>query len=221
MSTACALVSGGLDSGVLLGRLLQDGSTVQPIYVRTGMAWENVERRWLDHFIEALGSSGVLPLRDIELPAADIYGRHWSVNGGSAPDYEAPDEMMYLPGRNLLLTTKAAVYCSLNDIHRIAIGVLAGNPFPDASDAFFEAQSRTLSLGLDFEIEVERPLARLHKADVVRLAGRVPLGLTFSCVQPVGELHCGRCNKCAERQHGFEQAGVLDPTTYARVWADR
>ena len=47
VSRVCALVSGGLDSGVLLANLLRDGSTVQPIYVRAGMAWEGVERRWL------------------------------------------------------------------------------------------------------------------------------------------------------------------------------
>jgi 7-cyano-7-deazaguanine synthase len=185
------------------------------------MAWEGVERRWLARFVDALGSPQVLPIHEIQLSATDIYGGHWSVAGSPAPDYEAPDETMYLPGRNLLLTTKAAVYCSLNDIHRIAMGVLAGNPFPDATDAFFDAQARALSLGLDFEIQIERPLAKLHKAEVVQQGDGVPLELTFSCVQPVGEVHCGSCNKCAERQHGFEEAGVPDPTAYARVWVKR
>lgn len=221
MSTVCALLSGGLDSAVMLASLLRDGSAVQPIYVRTGMVWETIERRWLDRFVEALGSSQVLAVREIELSAADVYGRHWSVDGGSAPGYEAPDETMYLPGRNLLLTTKAAVYCSLNGIHRIALGVLAGNPFPDATDAFFESLARALSLGLGFELQIERPLASLHKPDVVRQGVGFPLGLTFSCVQPAGELHCGVCNKCAERQHGFAEAGLTDPTTYAQVWAKR
>jgi 7-cyano-7-deazaguanine synthase len=43
-----------------------------------------------------------------------------------------------------------------------------------------------------------------------------PFHLSFSCLQPHGLRHCGRCNKCAERQLAFRKAGVPDPTTYAR-----
>jgi len=37
------------------------------------------------------------------------------------------------------------------------------------------------------------------------------------CAQLLGGfcLHCGRCNKCAERQQGFYDAGILDLTPYA------
>src|SRR5438105_9619199 len=102
MSTVCVLVSGGLDSGVLLASVLRDSSAAQPVYVRAGMAWEDVERLWLDRFVTALGAPELLPVREIQLLATDIYGSHWSVDGGAAPHYEAPDETMYLPGRNLL-----------------------------------------------------------------------------------------------------------------------
>jgi 7-cyano-7-deazaguanine synthase len=73
-----------------------------------------------------------------------------------------------------------------------------------------------LSGGLAQPIRVERPFARLHKEDVVKLGAHLPLELTFTCNNPSGELHCGDCNKCAERQEGFAKAGVADPTTYAR-----
>jgi 7-cyano-7-deazaguanine synthase len=42
-----------------------------------------------------------------------------------------------------------------------------------------------------------------------------PIDLTFSCIAPVGDLHCGRCNKCAERKHAFAAAGIVDQTEYA------
>jgi 7-cyano-7-deazaguanine synthase len=45
----------------------------------------------------------------------------------------------------------------------------------------------------------------------------LPLELTFSCLRPVGGLHCGRCNKCAERRRGFAEAGLPDPTQYANA----
>jgi len=39
--------------------------------------------------------------------------------------------------------------------------------------------------------------------------------LTFSCIAPVDGLHCGRCNKCAERAAAFRLTGTDDPTPYA------
>jgi 7-cyano-7-deazaguanine synthase len=210
----CALVSGGVDSAVLVACLLRDGSSVQPVYVEAGMAWETVERAWLERYLAAIPSPSLLTLRALALPVADAYGSHWSVDGIGPPGYEAPDEEMYLPGRNLLLIAKAAVYCVRNGIDRIAVGLLAGNPFPDATDTFFDALSRSLSLGLATPIQIERPFAGFHKEQVLALGRDLPLELTFSCVSPVGELHCGDCNKCAERQRGFRNAGMADPTRY-------
>jgi 7-cyano-7-deazaguanine synthase len=57
----------------------------------------------------------------------------------------------------------------------------------------------------------------MHKADVIRLG--VSLGVRFedtiSCMSPVGDRHCGACNKCRERREAFAEAGVPDPTSYA------
>ena len=64
---------------------------------------------------------------------------------------------------------------------------------------------------------VVHPLFRhLEKAEVIRRGRDLPLALTLSCARPRGLHHCGRCTKCAERQHAFAAAGVPDPTRYAR-----
>jgi 7-cyano-7-deazaguanine synthase len=98
----------------------------------------------------------------------------------------------------------------------LLLGTLAGNPFPDATPAFFDATSRALSLGLGTAIAIEAPFATLHKSDVVRkgIELGVPLELTLSCMQPKDGLHCGKCSKCRERRDAFREAGVEDPTTY-------
>ena len=74
-----------------------------------------------------------------------------------------------------------------------------------------------LAMGLAKPISIEAPLARMHKADVIRLGAElgVPLELSLSCMQPAGGLHCGRCSKCRERIEGFRNAGVPDLTRYA------
>jgi 7-cyano-7-deazaguanine synthase len=123
---------------------------------------------------------------------------------------------VYLAGRNVILLSKAAVFCARERIARLVLGPLAGNPFPDATPAFFGAMSHALSLGLAHEIAIAAPFASLHKADVIArgIAFGVPLELTLSCMRPSEGLHCGACSKCRERHDAFVEAGVEDPTTY-------
>jgi 7-cyano-7-deazaguanine synthase len=125
---------------------------------------------------------------------------------------------VYLDGRNVVLLAKASVYAARAGIGRIALGPLAGNPFPDAAPRFFSAMATALSLGLDRAIEIATPLASMRKAEVVKLGLElgVPLELTLSCMNPQeGGRHCGACSKCRERRDAFEEAGVPDPTAYA------
>ena len=65
-------------------------------------------------------------------------------------------------------------------------------------------------------VRILRPYAHLHKSDVIRRGRELPLHLTFTCIAPAGELPCGACIKCGERQRGFFEAGIPDPTVYAR-----
>ncbi len=212
----CVLVSGGLDSAVLTWHLAQQSARVIPVYVRTGMVWEEIEYRWLSRFLEAIASPRIEPVVPLEFPLRDIYRSHWSVGGVGSPAFDDPDETVYLPGRNIILLAKTAVFCALNHIPRIAMGHLAANPFPDATDSFMSTMAAALSAGMDWPIRIERPFTSSRKVDVVRLGASLPLELTFSCIRPSGELHCGDCNKCAERQQGFAEAGIPDRTQYAR-----
>lgn len=211
------LLSGGLDSAVLAAHEARR-SVVQPIYVASGLAWEAAERRALARLLaHPPFERGVRPLAALTVDMRDVYpASHWALRG-EPPAYDTPDEDVYLDGRNIVLLAKAAVFCARRGIARIAIGPLAGNPFPDATPRFFEAMARALSLGLDHPLTIAAPFARLHKAEVVRLGLDlgVPLELTLSCMNPTGEAHCGRCSKCRERREAFAAAGVADPTRYA------
>jgi 7-cyano-7-deazaguanine synthase len=216
------LLSGGLDSAVLLAHEAQR-ARVCPLYVRVGLAWENAERHMLDHLLAAPVFNGrIAPLETLDFNMRDVYApSHWAVRG-EPPAYDTPDEDVYLAGRNMVLLTKAAIAATSRGLTRIAVGLLADNPFPDATPAFFEAMTRALTLGLDHPVEIAVPLVSMHKQDVIRL-GRsldVPLHLTLSCMNPVEDpipVHCGLCSKCRERRDGFRAAGVDDPTVYANA----
>ena len=217
------LISGGLDSGVLLVHESRQRPVI-PVYVGVGLAWEAAERRMLGELLKAPALAGVTaPLETLEFSMRDVYPpTHWAIVG-TPPAYDTPDEDVYLTGRNLVLLTKAGVVAASRKASRIVLGTLAGNPFPDATPAFFEAMARALSLGLHHALAIVTPFAELRKEDVIRRGQSldVPLERTLSCMNPLDEmprpLHCGLCSKCRERREGFVAAGVVDPTPYAYV----
>lgn len=209
------LASGGLDSSILLGVLLGEGRQVRPFYVRSGLVWEPEELRAVGQWLRALWSPRLDEMVLLDLPLADLYGNHWSVTGQQPPDAFSPDEAVYLPGRNALLVIKAALWCQLNGIDELALGVLDSNPFADASSAFFHDLEGALNRNAGSRLRLVRPFARLSKRQVIERGRHLPLGLTFSCIAPSDGLHCGQCNKCAERNRAFREAGLEDPTEYA------
>jgi 7-cyano-7-deazaguanine synthase len=218
----CAvLCSAGLDSAVLVAHQAQT-ATVIPVYVRVGLAWEDAERATLAGLLAApMFARAVEPLIVLDLPMRDVYPpTHWAIRG-MAPAYDTPDEDVYIVGRNVVLLTKAAIACAYRDIGRIAIGPLAGNPFPDATPEFFAAMGRALSLGLEHAIAIEAPFASWEKAAVIARGVElgVPLERTLSCMSPIASagvwLHCGRCSKCRERRDAFADAAIEDLTAYA------
>ena len=179
------------------------------------MAWEAVELRWLERFLDAVRNPALQPLHVLEQPVQDLYGQHWSVTGRGVPAADTPDEAVFLPGRNVLLLAKSLLWCHLNGVPALALAVLASNPFPDATPAFFEGFQRAVNQAVDGRVRVLRPYDGLHKAEVIRRGVGLPLELTFSCIRPAASLPCGQCNKCAERKRAFAEAGVPDRTQYA------
>ncbi|MGE3804811.1 MAG: 7-cyano-7-deazaguanine synthase [Gemmataceae bacterium] len=212
---ACAvLVSGGVDSCVLLAEMCRDYGRVHPLYVRSGLYWEEAERAHLERFLAALDRAGLQPVQTLELPAGDIYGQHWSVSGSDMPDAASPDEAVYLPGRNVLLLAKAMVWCRLHQVGHIALALLKGNPFPDATPEFFARFEQAVNQAIEGDIRIHCPYAGLSKLEVLQRGRDLPLELTCSCIHPEAGQQCGQCNKCGERRRAFAAAGMIDRTPY-------
>ena len=211
------LASGGLDSSVMLARFAQKRREVFPVYIRTGLFWEKNEIAVLRRFIKAIDLKSIRALTVLRVPMDDVAADHWSITGNKVPGYKAALASNYIPGRNLTLLSKAAVFCARNRIGEVAMALLEANPFPDARPVFFQAVSKAVDLGVGLRLKISTPWVGKSKPEVIALGRGLPLQLSVSCIKPRGIIHCGQCTKCAERVEGFRLAGVPDPTRYARV----
>ena len=224
------LASGGLDSCILLGRLLDEGREVQPFYVRAGLAWERAELAALGRFLECMeagwhepaNSAGatLAPLVTLQMPLEPIYMAACTAAIGALPAAEfpptaRPTRPFISPAATALLAIKPMLWCQMHGITQLAFGALRTNPFPDATDEFFDAFQSAMSQAVETKLQIVRPLGSLEKAEVMRLGRGYPLEHTFSCISPADGLHCGRCNKCGERKSAFRSADMPDPTRYA------
>ena len=142
------LCSGGLDSVVLVAHKARRATSSRSTS-RSASRGRRPSGRVLSHprlrRRRSAAASGPLVLLDMTM--RDVYpASHWAMRG-TPPAYDTPDEDVYLAGRNIVLLSKAGVYCAGAGIHRLAIGPLAGNPFPDATPAFFERHVRRAVAG--------------------------------------------------------------------------
>jgi 7-cyano-7-deazaguanine synthase len=214
-STIGILLSGGLDSAVLLDQLLGQGWEVVPFYVRTDCLWAASELTAIEQFLAAVARPDLVELVTFDMPLEDLYENHWSITGSGVPDDATPDEAVYLPGHNPMLLIKPMIWCGMRGVGQLALATLANNPFDDAAPEFFAQFQSMLRLATGAAVTIHRPFEHLTKARVMELGRQLPLELTFSCLSPIDGLHCGNCNKCGERRRAFKQAGIVDRTHYA------
>ena len=203
----CVLASGGVESAVLLDLYSRKEARVFPLYVQHGFVWERAELHWLRKLIARLRRPSIQPVTILQFPIRPLYGKHWSVAGKGVPSRRSPDRAVFLPGRNLLLAVLAGLFCYRKGIRRVAVGTLASNPFPDSTARFFRLMEKSVKEALGWKLRVERPFAGRSKREVMARASSLPWHLTFSCLNPRGLRHCGRCNKCAERSKAFRKPG--------------
>ncbi len=119
------------------------------------------------------------------------------------------------PGATFCCWPSRACGARVEGIPTIALGTLAANPFPDADREFFAGFAALVGRALGAHLQVITPFAGWSKREVLSAGRQFALNLTLSCIAPRSGRHCGRCNKCAERQLAFTQLGIPDTTEYA------
>jgi 7-cyano-7-deazaguanine synthase len=209
------LFGAGIESTMLVKRLLGEGKVVAPVYEHWGLRWEDCERAYARRFCEANACGGLLPLSEINYSHRDVLDGHWSVSGVNFPRAGDSFQALEIPLRNLTLLTNAAARFSHLQELRLVIGTTADNNFSDGTRSFFDKCETQLTADIHRPVRILTPLIQFDKSQVIRQSDPDALALSFSCLDPKENLHCGVCYKCGRRKAAFQQAGVKDPTVYA------
>jgi 7-cyano-7-deazaguanine synthase len=219
---AVVLLSGGLDSMVAGGLARAAGLGIVALTI-------DYNQR---HAIELEAAARVAAMlgaeRHIVLPL-DL-----TRFGGSAltqADIAVPKEgvmpgipVTYVPARNTIFLSLALGLAEASGAGSIHIGVnaLDYSGYPDCRPDFVAQFQRLADLATKAGVEgngfrVVTPLLHMTKADIAAEAARLGLdaGQSWSCYDPAGDKHCGRCDSCRLRAKGFAEAGLPDPTVYA------
>lgn len=217
MKRSVLILSGGIDSTVLLAHLLTEGREVFALSVDYGQR----HRRELEAAKAICAHYGVkhqvADLRSLAplFGANALTDSHVDVPEGHYE--EASMKSTVVPNRNMLLISVAASWAMSLKASSVAYGAHGGDHaiYPDCRPAFAEALDKAIRLADWHEVALERPFVGLDKAAIVRRGAELgaPLHLTWSCYVG-GDRHCGKCGTCVERKEAFAKAGVADPTAY-------
>jgi 7-cyano-7-deazaguanine synthase len=224
---AVVLLSGGVDSTTCLAVARRDGFEAHCLSVDYGQRHRGELAR-ARRIARALGAADHRVVK-VDLSAfggSALTDPAIAVPKGRSPRRMARDiPVTYVPARNTVLLALALAHAETLGARDVYVGVNAidYSGYPDCRPAFLRAFERVARVGTKAgvsgsSLRVRAPLLRLTKAGIIRLGSSlgVPYRLTLSCYDPIGGRACGACDACVLRRRGFEDAGVPDPTLYAK-----
>lgn len=127
----------------------------------------------------------------------------------------------FVPGRNLIFLSIAAIYAKQLNIKNIVTGVCQTDysGYPDCRADFVKSLEKTLNFAMEENFKIHTPLMWLTKAETVKLMQKLDqidlLRYSHTCYRG-RSLACGKCPACKLRLKGFKQANIKDPLPYAK-----
>lgn len=212
MKRAVVVFSGGQDSTTCLIQALQQYDEVHCVtfdYGQRHRAEIDVARE-LSHALGARAHKVLDVTMLNELAVSSLTRDNIPV-----PAYE-PDASglpsTFVPGRNILFLTLAAIYAWQIEAEAVITGVCETDfsGYPDCRDEFVKALNHAVSLGMARDIRFETPLMWLNKAETWALADywqQLPLirHQTLTCYNGVQGDGCGTCAACHLRANGLQE----------------
>lgn len=214
MTAAVVLLSGGQDSTTCLYWAFRHFDPVYPISFNYGQRHASKELQAAGKIFQFSKARCHITL---PLQAIQIIGDSSLVGQGDVNEMKCGLPASFVPGRNIVFLTFAAMWAHKLVAHDLVGGMCQTDysGYPDCRRMFIDKMENTLSVGMDWEIKIHTPLMFLTKADTVKLARELPgcyeaLAFTHTCYEGKWP-PCGKCPACKLRAKGFAEAGVEDP----------
>lgn len=205
---ALVLFSGGQDSTTCLHWALKHFSSVHTLCFTYGQRHsKEVE------VAQAIAEEAGVPF---QLMDATIISQ-LSVNSLTSDiqmDEEKPADSYpntFVPGRNLLFLTFAAVIARSHGIRHIVTGVSEADysGYPDCRDTFIMSANASINLAMDEHFQIHTPLMWRDKTAVWQLADElgafdIVRNQTLTCYNGIIADGCGHCPSCKLRKQGLD-----------------
>ena len=223
---AVVLVSGGMDSAVVLAIAREAGFDAHALSVRYGQRHTSE----LDAAARVANALGARAHKTVHVDLRSIGGSALTDTGIDVPT-DADGHVIgqgipstYVPARNTIMLSVALGWAEVLGATDLFCGVNAVDysGYPDCRPEFVDAFEQLANLATKAGAEgsrfrVHAPLMRMSKAQIVQEGLRlgVDFAQTVSCYQADDDGRaCGHCDACRLRAQGFAEAGVPDPTRY-------
>ena len=223
---AVVLVSGGMDSAVVLAIAREAGFDAHALSVRYGQRHTSE----LDAAARVANALGAVAHKTVHVDLRSIGGSALTEDGIAVPTDDDGHEIgvgipsTYVPARNTIMLSVALGWSEVLGGTDLFCGVNAVDysGYPDCRPEFIDGFEQLANLATKAGVEgsrfrVHAPLMRMSKADIVREGLRlgVDFAQTVSCYQADADGRaCRHCDACRLRAQGFAEAGVADPTRY-------
>jgi 7-cyano-7-deazaguanine synthase len=222
MSKGVLLLSGGMDSTTLLGKLLLENWSVYPIifdYGQRHRAAENEAAKRVWDFYKKQYPNALFPFKTMKLDLGQIGNSALTDFKIAVPNNMAEQAKTVVPFRNSIMLLHAAGYAESLGIYDLFITPVAEDfaSYEDCREYTFKTLESYMSMASKGQkaFNINIPYVNTWKKELVAwgLSYGVPYELSHSCyngVQPA----CGTCPACVERLASFRDNGVKDPIAY-------
>ena len=128
------------------------------------------------------------------------------------------EDNSFIPYRNLILLSQAAMYAFLWRCSTITTGLRGG--FSDCTSQFEDMVEAAINCAVPgWPVVIDTP-THMSREDCLALARSIPecveaLAYTLTCFEGTTP-PCGHCLPCLKRAEGFKLAGIDDPLSKAR-----
>lgn len=205
---AVVVFSGGQDSTTCLLWALKQYKEVATVTFDYGQRHSN-EIECAREIAKELGVSfHVLDMKLINQLSANALTRI-EIDVKEGENGELPST--FVPGRNHLFLSFAAVYAQTIGARHIITGVCETDfsGYPDCRDSFVKSLNVTLNLAMDEQFVIHTPLMWLNKAQTWKLADELDAlsfvrEKTLTCYEGIRGDGCGQCPACKLRKQGLE-----------------